>query len=336
MLNNIQLESKRLRASWEKYDNDHLDRYLVSDLEDPRINLQSILTRSFIIDTVFRGTFTSLIQEEFRFSICLNFFLRLLQNTQNKVSRVAIFEAMDNHHDMCGSLKIPSYMHENFDLICNGPGNIPDYISIALMDRLTDGDVFLPSSALSCFQQFWRDVLYGRSADSISVLEPACGSANDYRFLDSYQMGSFLDYVGFDICQKNITNARRRFPNMRFETGNILDMPFADNQFDYLFLHDLLEHLSPESLEIALSEIARVTRREACLNFFNMDDIDEHIIKPTQLYHWNTLSKNRICDSLMRYAADIDIVHIDSFLRENYHCDDYHNPQAYTLIVSFK
>ena len=226
-------------------------------------------------------------------------------------------------------------MHKNFDLICNGPGNIPDYISLVLMDRLTDGDVFLPSSALSCFELLWRDVLYGRSAKRVSVLEPACGSANDYRFLDSYGMGRFVDYVGVDICDKNITNARRRFPDVRFETGNILDMPFADDEFEYLFLHDLLEHLSPAALEIALIEIARVTRREACLNFFNMDDIDQHIIKPTQLYHWNTLSKNRICDSLMRYAADIDIVHIDSFLRQNFQCTDYHNPQAYTMIVSF-
>ena len=104
MQKNIQLESKRLRASWEKHDIDHLDWYLVSDQEDPRINLQSILTRSFIIDTVFRGVFTALIREEFRFSICLNFFLKLLKNTSNKMCRVAIFEALENHHDMCGNL----------------------------------------------------------------------------------------------------------------------------------------------------------------------------------------------------------------------------------------
>ncbi|KPK77871.1 MAG: hypothetical protein AMJ79_01840 [Phycisphaerae bacterium SM23_30] len=60
MHKDLALESKRLRAAWMKYDADHLDRYLVSDLEDPRINLQSILTRSFLIDAVFGGEFTRL------------------------------------------------------------------------------------------------------------------------------------------------------------------------------------------------------------------------------------------------------------------------------------
>ncbi|MFC1782627.1 class I SAM-dependent methyltransferase [Planctomycetota bacterium] len=329
-------ESKRLRAAWMKYDADHLDRYLVSDLEDPRVNLQSILIRSFLIDAVFPHEFTTLIRQEFRFSICMNFILRLLKNSPNQVSRVAIFDALENRRKKYGNFKIPAYMHDNFNLICNSQSDIPDYISLALMDRLIDGDVYLPGSALSCFEQLWRDVLHGRSAERISVLEPACGSANDYRYLESYGMARFLKYVGFDICPKNIANARRRYPKVRFETGNILDMPFDDNQFGYLFLHDLLEHLSPAALEIALAQLARVTRREACLNFFNMDVIDEHIIKPVKLYHWNTLSKNKICETLMRYAADIDIVPIDSFLRENYHCDDYYNQQAYTLIVSFE
>ena len=336
MQEELALESKRLRAAWMKYDADHLDRYLVSDLEDPRVNLQSILSRSFLIDSVFPHEFTTLICQEFRFSICMNFILRLLKNTPNKVSRVAIFETLESRQEKCGNIRIPSYMHENFMAICGGPGDIPDYISLALMDRLIDGDIYLPSSALSCFEQLWRDVLHGRSAERILVLEPACGSANDYRYLESYGMGRFLEYVGFDICEKNIANAHRRYPKVPFETGNILDMPFENNHFEYLFLHDLLEHLSPAALEIALTQIARVTRRQTCLNFFNMDDIDEHIIKPVKLYHWNTLSKNKICETLKQYAEDIDVVHIDSFLRENYHCDDYHNQQAYTLIVSFK
>lgn len=44
----------------------------------------------------------------------------------------------------------------------------------------------------------------------------------------------------------------------------------------------------------------------------------------------------RGCDMiLMTSAFDIDVVHIDTFLKDNYDCNDYHNKKAYTLIVSF-
>ncbi len=42
------------------------------------------------------------------------------------------------------------------------------------------------------------------------MLEAACGSANDYRFLHAFGFAPFLDYAGFDISPKNIDNARRR------------------------------------------------------------------------------------------------------------------------------
>ena len=39
----------------------------------------------------------------------------------------------------------------------------------------------------------------------------ACGSANDYRFLHSCGVADFLDYTGYDLCAKNIQNARGIF-----------------------------------------------------------------------------------------------------------------------------
>ncbi|MDY0357889.1 MAG: hypothetical protein RBR19_18545, partial [Sedimentisphaerales bacterium] len=59
-------ESSRLRAAWMRHDSGLLDGYLVRDVEDPRINLQSILSRSFLIDAIWPDEFTTLIREEFR------------------------------------------------------------------------------------------------------------------------------------------------------------------------------------------------------------------------------------------------------------------------------
>ncbi|HUT28609.1 MAG TPA: class I SAM-dependent methyltransferase [Sedimentisphaerales bacterium] len=327
-------ESNRLRAAWMRHESERLDNYLVADVEDPRINLQSIISRSFLINAIWPNEFAGLIGEEFRFSICLNFILKAIKSKQ--VRRESLLDALVDGRQTCADVKIPSYLQCCFDLVSGKEQEVPDYISAALMNPLWGAQGRPPDSVLSTFEQIWRRVVYRRRAKRISVLEPACGSANDYRYLHSYGVGRFLEYTGFDICDKNIANAHCRFPNIHFKVGNIIDIPAEDNSYDFLFVHDLFEHLSAEMIDIALTEIARVTRKQACLCFFNMADITEHSIKPTGLYHWNLLSLGRVREVLMNVAREIEVVHIDAFLRDSYHCADYHNPTAYTLKVSFE
>src|SRR5829696_3274580 len=47
-------------------------------------------------------------------------------------------------------------------------------------------------------------------------------------------------------------------PDLR--NGNVLDMPYPDNQFDTVLLISILEHLKPEELDRALQEIKRVLK----------------------------------------------------------------------------
>jgi len=47
-------------------------------------------------------------------------------------------------------------------------------------------------------------------------------------------------------------------PDLR--NGNVLDMPYPDNQFDTVLLISILEHLKPEELDRALREIKRVLK----------------------------------------------------------------------------
>jgi len=328
-------ESSQLRTAWNRHDSEVLDRYLVTDVEDPRINVQSIMSRSFLIDTIWPDEFTGLIHEEIRFGICLNFILKTLRTKDLQISRKGLLEALENGAETCGDVKIPPYLHCAFELVSGERQGLPDYITQALIAPPSDGNEWLPDSALSTFEQIWHSILCHREADSISVLEPACGSANDYRYLHSFGVSKFLKYTGFDICDKNITNARCRFGAVNFESGNALSIPADDDSYDFLFVHDLFEHLSPIALNTALSEISRITRKQACLSFFNMAEIGEHIIKPVGLYHWNTLSLREVQKALMISAYSIDVVHIDTFLKDNYSCADYHNKGAYTLIVSF-
>lgn len=48
------------------------------------------------------------------------------------------------------------------------------------------------------------------------------------------------------------------FPDLR--NGNVLAMPYEDNQFDAVLLISILEHLKPDELEQAFNEIRRVLK----------------------------------------------------------------------------
>ncbi len=336
-LNNKELatESGRLNQAWAKFDSQYLDSYLVADEQDPRINIQSIMSRSFLIDSIWPEEFTALICEELRFGVCMNFILRTLKENSPTVTRQSVLNALERDEDNCGDIEIAHYFRSCYGKLNSEQSQIEDYITQALIAPVSGDKGPLPESALTTFETMWYIALNDRKPDKISVLEPGCGSANDYRFLDSFGAAKFLTYTGIDICEKNIANALRRFPDVDFAVGSIMQIPADDNAYDYSFVHDVFEHLSVNAMEAALQELSRVTRKQACLTFFNMADIPEHVVKPTGLYHWNTLSLSKVCAVLKRSSFDIDIVHIDTFLKDNYDCADCNNKNAYTLIISF-
>jgi SAM-dependent methyltransferase len=69
--------------------------------------------------------------------------------------------------------------------------------------------------------------------------------------------------VGIDVERSVVERAQalaseQRLPNVRFEVGNALRLPFEDQSFDAVFAHTLLEHLSDPIA--ALHEARRVLR----------------------------------------------------------------------------
>lgn len=165
-------------------------------------------------------------------------------------------------------------------------------------------------------------------------MEPACGSANDYRFLDRFGVARHLDYVGFDLCEKNVRNARAMFPGVRFEVGNVLAIDAPDGAFDYGFVHDLFEHLSVEAMEAAVGEVCRVARRAIAVGFFNMHAAERHVVRRVGDYHVNGLSLPRTVSLFRRHASAVEVIHVDALLRSRFACPDTHNRDAYTLIVT--
>jgi ubiquinone/menaquinone biosynthesis C-methylase UbiE len=322
-------ETNGLVMSWGRHDQEVLRSYLVQDVEDPRINIQSILTRHFLLGHLFGERFSDLKEQELRFGLIVNWLLKLFKASVDARRLHTILDALLEGEDNIEGLKIPGYVIETFAGLA-----LPNYICDLLNRSPAETtDVPIPRYLMETFQKIWRESLEDEQPKRISALEPACGSANDYRFIDAYGIGRLLEYTGIDLCEKNICNAKQMFPSIRFEVGNMLEIEAPTNAFDYCFIHDLFEHLSVEAMEAAISEVCRVTRQEICVGFFNMHDGKQHIVRAVDNYHWNELSMTRTKTVFERRASDVKVIHIDTFLKSKFSFSDTHNKGAYMFVI---
>jgi ubiquinone/menaquinone biosynthesis C-methylase UbiE len=338
----LKLESEKLARSWMQHEPAKLRDYLVAGVENPGTNLQSIFSRHFLLRSLFGEKFRALMDYECQFAAVMNWLTALAANGDTEELH-SLLHALERGADNAEGLEIPRFILKTFSSLPLSLDSlvIPNYIQTYL-DRSENPDAMACDESLNTFQNLWRELLASENAPDgqpLTVFEPACGSANDYRFVHSYGIARFLDYTGIDLCRKNIENARALFrtpasgTQAHFEEGNIFEINSEDNAFDLCFVHDLFEHLSLEGLQTAVKELCRVTRRAICANFFQMDEIAAHVVRPTDEYHWNLLSEGQMKKLVATHGFSGQVIQIKSFLRQECGCDYTHNPNAYTFIL---
>lgn len=283
-----------LERMWARKPAEMLDRYLVSGYQNPAINVQSILLRHYLIRRLFGEAFDDVMEEEIRLAIELNEMLR----TRARDLGVTMAPYTD------------PFRHAQVTRVEG---------AIAGRDTVFAGR--------------WAAILADRQAEAIPVLEFACGSANDYRAFADQGLARFLDYTGVDLTAKNIANARRRFPGIRFEVGDVVSLPYADGAFDCVIASDVFEHLPLEGMERALDEAARLAREAVVLSFFSMADIPDHIVRPKGAYHVNRLSRARVEARLRERFPVVTATPIAPWLAERYGYPHSYNRNAWTVIA---
>jgi len=160
-------------------------------------------------------------------------------------------------------------------------------------------------SVMNTLAGIWKDALKDAHADGISVMEPACGSANDYRFIHRFGIARFLDYHGFDICAKNIANAQGMFPGVPFTVGNVLEIDRGEKCFDYCYVHDLFEHLSLDAGEFVFE------KRHIKLNTAESSHSLRRDLQPKPNSHFHVPGSFRLSrQPQIPYAASIKSSHL--------------------------
>jgi hypothetical protein len=82
-----------------------------------------------------------------------------------------------------------------------------------------------------------------------------------------------------------------------------------------------------------VKELCRVVRFGVCIGFFQMDEIEDHVVRPVDDYHWNTLSMEKTKAQFVEEGFTVQVFHIGSYLRSRVGCDKTHNPNAYTFLA---
>ena len=181
-----------------------------------------------------------------------------------------------------------------------------------------------------------RERLRYANIKNISLLDVGCGSANFYDGFQKTGLTYFMEYTGIDIAEKNIENCKILYPDANFRLGDARNIEFSNNSFDVVLASRILEYLSLDDLEIALSEIMRVARDTVILNFFYEKDMPEHIVNKVALYHRNGLSRLQLRALLQKYEnVSIRIVDTYAPLRNKKieYTDPAGNPVSYSTWV---
>ncbi|MCZ2845497.1 MAG: class I SAM-dependent methyltransferase [Candidatus Bathyarchaeota archaeon] len=114
------------------------------------------------------------------------------------------------------------------------------------------------------YGQYKNDILVKLDFDfeaGKKILDVGCGDGTDAEiFINEFR----LDVYAIDIYKHDNIE---KLGGLKFKKGSICQIPFDDNEFDYVFSHDILHHLdegnqSYEKHITGLRELIRVTKKD--------------------------------------------------------------------------
>ena len=139
-----------------------------------------------------------------------------------------------------------------------------------------------------------------------------CGPGHTTKFL--FDSG-VKDIIGVDISPGMLKVAREIFPNIKFEEGNLLDLPYKADHFASAVAFYAVVHFNDDQIGKAFREVNRVLRKDANflfsfhigdepVHFDNADgvdvDIDLHFFRTERIVESLRDNGFRIMDAIER------------------------------------
>lgn len=113
--------------------------------------------------------------------------------------------------------------------------------------------------------QMNKEFLAGLDADA-RILEVGCNVGNQLVHL---QKSGFKDLWGIEVSRYAIEAAKQKIKDVNIVKASAFDIPFKDGFFDLVFTSGVLIHIPPKSLQLAMGEIYRVSKKYVwCFEYF--------------------------------------------------------------------
>ena len=103
-----------------------------------------------------------------------------------------------------------------------------------------------------------------------NAIDVACGMGNFTRELSKHN--EFKKIIGIDFLKETFNIARKtkkKFENIYFLQGNLLNLPFKDRSFDLTVCLNTLHHIHKNDFLEAIDELSRVTKNYLMIEIRN-------------------------------------------------------------------
>ena len=155
-----------------------------------------------------------------------------------------------------------------------------------------------------------------------------CGPGQTTKFL--YDCG-VRDIIGIDISPVMVATAEKLFPDIRFETGDLLSLPYEADYFSSAVAFYAIVHFDYDQLGTAFREINRVLKSGGQFLFsFHVGEDTVHFDKANDiavdidLYFWPM-------KTILEFLKDNNFRIIDAIERLPYPDVEYASRRAYVL-----
>jgi len=112
---------------------------------------------------------------------------------------------------------------------------------------------------VGCIEKAFR--LLPASSHPTRSLEIGCG----YGRLSPYVASHVDESQAVDVNRDALEEARRLYPQVKFSEASATALPFEDRYFDAIVSWTVLQHVPPDQIDVAISELNRVAKDSALI-----------------------------------------------------------------------
>lgn len=167
------------------------------------------------------------------------------------------------------------------------------------------------------------------NADKGRMIDLGCGPGQTTAFLNRFGV---TDILGMDISPVMIEQARKLNPGLKFETGNMLQLNYSDDEFGSAVAFYAIVHFDEIQLTVALNEIKRVIKSNGqfLFSFHLGNEVAHHdtfLDHPVSIdfYFWET-------NKIIKIAKEAGFQVVDILERRPYPNIEYPSVRAYVWL----